>query len=64
MTKNRIAKILMNRDGLTAKESDALITETMKEMDDALADEEFWRAEDIFTENLGLELDYIFDLLI
>ena len=52
---NRVIKILMDRDGLTEEEAKELISETI----DALERGEF----DAMGEYLGLEDDYIFDIL-
>lgn len=55
MSRNRVVKILMERDGLTELEALDLISDCMEELecgnDDAL--------EDV----LGLEPDYLFDVI-
>lgn len=53
---NRVVEILMHRDGLTQSEAEALIDECRQEMLETGSDEPMM---DI----LGLEPDYIFDVL-
>ena len=55
--------ILMNRDGLTEAEAVDVMNATREEVYNAIYDGDFDLAEDIFTDDLGLEMDYIFDLL-
>lgn len=56
---NRVVKILMDRDGITRKEAEELIEETREEI---LANDSSY-ADDIILDNLGLEPDYIMDIL-
>lgn len=56
---NRVVKILIERDGMAREEAEELINETREEI---LASDPF-EAEDIIADYLGLESDYIFDLL-
>lgn len=56
---NRVTKILMDRDGMTLAEAEELVDEVREEL---LTSDPF-EAEDIIADYLGLELDYIFDLL-
>lgn len=60
----KIIEILMKRDDLTEKEAHDYVMEVRAEIMDALADglsaEEI---EDIFMEELGLEPDYLIDIL-
>ncbi len=58
---NRIIKILMKRDGMTEQEADDLLKETKQMMEDCNYDPS--ESEEIFMSNLGLEMDYIMDLL-
>ena len=55
---NKVIKILMNRDGLTESEAKELINET-REM--IIAEPE--DADQIISEQLGLEPDYLFDII-
>jgi hypothetical protein len=56
---NKVVKILMERDGLTQQQAKELVEETR----DALQSCDPFEAEDIIADYLGLELDYIFDIL-
>lgn len=56
---NPVVKILMERDGMTEREATDLVRKTKEELlcnDGCYADE-------IILENLGLEPDYIMDIL-
>ena len=55
---NKVIKILMNRDGLTESEAKELINET-REM--IIAEPE--DADQIISEQLSLEPDYLFDII-
>ena len=57
---NRIIKILMERDGMSEQEARDLFKETRDEI--LMLDDPF-EAENIMSEYLGLEPDYIEDLL-
>ena len=57
---NRIIKILMERDGMSEQEARDLFKETR---DEILTLDDPFEAEDIMSEYLGLEPDYIEDLL-
>lgn len=56
---NRVVKILMERDGMTQKEAEELVNEAREEI---LASDP-WEVEDIMLDILGLEPDYIMDIL-
>lgn len=56
---NPVVKILMERDGMTEREAVALIRKTKEE----LLYNDGWCSDDIIMENLGLEPDYIMDIL-
>jgi len=60
-TMNSIKKILMERDGMSEKEADDLISDAKADMNDRLADGEM--PDDICEEWFGLEPDYIMDLI-
>lgn len=58
MNREEIINILINRDGLTREEAQELCEETIElMMEDPL------NAEDIMMDQLGLEPDYIIDLI-
>jgi len=55
---NKIVEILMRRDGMTEQEANDLLNETREMiMEDAS------KTEDIMLMQLGLETDYIFDII-
>ena len=54
-----VAEILMYRDGISQKEA----IKKVKEVREMLADADPWEAEYIIADELGLELDYIFELI-
>lgn len=58
---NRVVEILCRRDGMSLSDAQALVDQTIAEINDNLGDHE--AVEDIMMCNLGLEMDYIFDLL-
>lgn len=60
-TQQKIAAILCRRDGITFAEAEALIKLTIEEIEEA--DGDYETVTDIMMNNLGLEMDYIFDLL-
>ena len=59
-----IKEILMDRDGMTAEEAEDLIAEVKEEIQIAAEDGDYGLVEDIMYGDLGLELDYIFELII
>ena len=58
---DRIIRILCIRDAMSVEDARALVKQTVDEIDANLGDTE--AIEDIMMNNLGLEMDYIFDLL-
>ena len=56
---NEVIRILMERDGMTEEEAKA----RLEEVRDILSDADPWDAEDIIADELGLEMDYIFDIV-
>ena len=60
---NRVVKILMERDGYSKENAYDLVNEVRAEMQEAIADGDYELAEDIIMGDLGLEPDYIFDIL-
>lgn len=54
---NKVIEILMNRDGMTKNEAEELITEAREEMLETGSDE-------AMMDILGLEMDYIMDILL
>ena len=58
---NRVVKILMNRDGMTENEATSCLDDVRKMLAECNYDIE--EAEDIIYSELGLEPDYIMDIL-
>lgn len=58
---NRIVEILMRRDNLTQQEAEDRVMEVKQMMEDCNYDPE--ECVDIMSDELGLEMDYIEDLL-
>jgi hypothetical protein len=52
---NRVVKILMDRDGMTEQEAEAEVERTREDLNEGFFD--------AMQVNLGLEDDYIFDVL-
>ena len=59
---NRIVKILMERDDLDQEISESLVRKTCDEIL-SLDEDNVFEADEIIYEYLGLEPDYIFDVL-
>ena len=60
---NRVVSILMTRDGYSKEEAVEAINDCREEMNEAIANGDYDLAEDILSYDLGLEPDYIFDIL-
>ena len=60
---NKVVEILMRRDGLTETEARTYLSEVQSEIDEALASGDFTLVEDIVASELGLEMDYIPDIM-
>jgi hypothetical protein len=58
---NKIRDILCHRDGMTPEDAQALIDQTVEEIH--ATDYDYDEVIDIMMNNLGLEGDYILDLL-
>ena len=58
---NNVVAILMKRDGMSRAEAVALVTGVRGMIEDAGGD--YDEAEQIMIDELGLEMDYIFDIL-
>ena len=61
---NKIIKILMNRDDMTKEEATEVVMDTKKMVESAIRSGDYTAAEDIFMEELGLEIDYMVNLLL
>lgn len=60
---NQVVGILMKRDGLTEEEAKHQLANTKAMIEDAVAGGDYECAEDILASELGLEMDYIVDIL-
>lgn len=58
---NRAVHVLMERDGMTKDETTGLLNEVKSMLAECNYDPE--ESEDIMMSELGLEMDYIFDIL-
>ena len=56
---NEVVRILMERDGLSREEAQ----ERLEEVREMISDADVWEVEDILADELGLEMDYIFDII-
>ena len=61
--KNEVIRILMERDGMTKDEALSYYKEVRAEMNEAIADGDYDLAEEIMYDELGLEMDYVFDMI-
>jgi len=59
---NRVVKILIERDEIDREEAESLVRETRDEILN-LDESNVFEADDIIRDYLGLEPDYIFDIL-
>lgn len=60
---NRVVNILMKRDGYSKEEAIEMVKDCREEINEAIADGDYDLAEDIIACDLGLEPDYIMDIL-
>jgi hypothetical protein len=61
MSRSNVIGLICRRDGCSAKEAEKLIGQAVSEMEDCGYDP--CECEDIMMNILGLEMDYIFDIL-
>lgn len=61
---DKIVDILIRRDGITKEEAKNTLEETREMINDAIASGNFDEVEDIMYSELGLEMDYIDEILI
>ncbi len=59
---NRVVKILMDRDNIDQENAEALVRETRDEIL-SLDEDDVFEIDDIILDYLGLEPDYVFDIL-
>ena len=60
---NKIVEILMRRDGISRLEAESLVEECKEEVWNAAARGNYQECEDIIALYLGLELDYLDEML-
>lgn len=60
MSKESVVKILMRRDNMSHEDAKALVDLTVEEIENC---DDYGEAEDIMANNLGLEMDYLIDLI-
>lgn len=60
---NKVIEILMNRDNLTYDEAKEMYEDTKSELMDAIDGTSCLSPEEVLAEELGLEMDYIFDFI-
>jgi hypothetical protein len=60
---NEIIKILMERDGMTYEEAKEAYEDTKAELMDAIEGTSVLTPEEVLLEELGLEMDYIFNFI-
>lgn len=58
-----VKQILMERDDMTENEAEELIAYVKEEIEIATADGDYELVEDIMYGDLGLEMDYIFQIV-
>lgn len=60
---NQVVKILMERDGMSEEDAKDTVRAVKQDIMDAIMEEDYDLVEDILSSDLGLEMDYIFDIL-
>lgn len=60
---NRVVAILMERDGMDLEEATAVYEDAKEMILEAIENDEHDEVENIMYEELGLEMDYLFDVL-
>ena len=60
----KIIKILMERDGLTEQEAKDMVQDVKQMVEHSIAQGDYEEAEEIFLSELGLEIDYMVNLLL
>ena len=58
-----IIKVLMERDGLSEEEATLFYNEVMEVVVEAVEEDDFITAEEVFMNEFGLELDYLIDAI-
>ena len=58
-----VVDILVNRDNISKREAIKLIKETRDEIYEAIYNNDYVTPDEILMDNLGLEPDYLFDII-
>jgi len=61
---NPVVEVLMRRDGMTKDEAEDYLSEVRSELYDAINGTSCLSAEDVMYGELGLEMDYVYDVLL
>jgi len=64
MKTRNLVDILVRRDDISEDEANELIDDVRYEMHSLISAGDYCGAEDVFTQNLGLEPDYIIDFIV
>lgn len=60
---NKIIKVLVERDGMRVNEAKDYFEDVFRSIETAIMDGDYDSVEETMTEELGLEMDYLFDVL-
>ena len=60
---NKVVEVLMNRDNMTKSEAEGVLANVREMIQSAVDSGNYDEVEEILASELGLEMDYIFDIL-
>lgn len=60
---NKVVEILMSRDGYTQTEAEHILSRVREMLYEAAEAGDYGEAEEIMYSELGLEMDYLFDII-
>lgn len=60
---NKVVEILMKRDDLTQEEAQAIFNDVQAQLEEAAETRSYALCEEIMYDELGLEMDYLLDIL-
>ena len=63
MGKSKVVKIIAERDEIDIMTAEEIVNEAVDMMNEALSEGDYWEIDRILADQLGLEPDYIMDLL-
>ena len=61
--RSKVVDVLMKRDNMTEQEAKKLVSRVSEEITNAIENDEYDLVEEIMYSDLGLEMDYIDDVL-